>query len=115
MYKILLEKGFKPIYYTNDDFLKVTRNKSRVSYRLEIREDNSLINVIYNTLNIYDKYFYTLQEKEAVYYIEFDEDLESAYLYIYNVDTGNYEIPESKWEDLLRILPNKFNFEHCDI
>jgi len=113
MYKKLLNKGFKPYYYTNDDFLTSTSCDSRLFYTLKVNNED-LINSILNVLNKYNDYFNILLEPDLVTWIEIDEFLESFWWYFYNTDKDNIEIASKEMEKILEILPNKFIFEHRD-
>lgn len=113
MYKTLLNKGFKPIYYTNDDWFESRDCKSRLFYRYEV-ESKEMLNSILNIFNIYDEYFFLLENEDLITYIEFGEDLDEYWIYFYNADVDNFEIPKEKLNDLFNIIPNGFSLEYCD-
>lgn len=113
MYKKLLEKGFFPIYYSNADFLEVTSNKSRLFYRLLIT-NSDLIKVIFQTLNVFDTYFYTLSTEDLILKIEFTEDLDSCWIYFENEDADAFEVALDLIHKMLNVIPNEFMLEHHD-
>lgn len=109
MYKKLLEKGFIPTYYTDDDFLESTLAKSRIFYILDVEED-ALIQVILNILNIFDTYFWIFSNEDLVFRFEIDENIEEICIHLYNTYVDNITLKPSQYEDILNLLPNKFNF-----
>lgn len=112
MYKILLNKGFKPVYYTNDDWFEEGRNcKSRLFYRYRL-ESKELLHSVFNTLDIFDEYFFVLENDDVVVEIESDEDLNGFWLYFYNMDIDDYDVPKDKLNDLFNVIPNQFTFEY---
>lgn len=113
MYRALLNKGFKPIYYTNDNYIDVTPSKSRLFYRLRITNDD-LINSILNVLGKYDKYFSILLNRDLVVQIEIDEYLESFWFYLLNTNEDSFEICKEDMEKVINVLPNKYMLEHCE-
>lgn len=114
MYKMLLNKGFKPVYYTNDDWFESRDSKSRLFYKYRV-ETKELLNSMLNVLNIYDRYFFIIEDNDnIVTEIEVDEDLNEYWIYFYNANTDNFGIPKDKIEELLKVIPNNFLFEHCE-
>lgn len=113
MYKTLLEKGFKPIYYTNDNWFESRKCNSRLFYRYEVTT-KELLNAILNIFSIYNDYFFLLENEDLVTYIEVDKDLNEYWIYFYNSDVDNYEIPKEKLNELFSIMRNCYEFEYCD-
>lgn len=113
IYKTLLNKGFKPTYYTNLDWFTSRDCKSRLFYKYRV-ESNVLLHAIFNVLNIYNEYFFLIENEDMIMEIEVDENLEEYCLYFMNVDTDNYIIPTEKIIDLLNIIPNNFLLEYYD-
>jgi len=113
MYKEMLNKGFKPIYYTNDDWFESRTCNTRLFYRYDVN-DSTLLNSIFNILDIYGKYYWILEDKDVVIQIETDEEAQEFWLYFYNTGLENYEIPKDKLQELFNIIPNAFEFEHSD-
>jgi len=113
VYKTLLNKGFKPVYYTNDDWFKSRDCRSRLFYRYDVTT-KELLNAILNIFDIYDKYFFLLENEDLITHIEIDEHLDEFWIYFYNSDVDNFEIPKEKLEDLFMVIPNNFELEHCD-
>jgi len=111
MYKKLLDKGFKSVYYTNKDFLENRDLKSRLVYRYNV-ESKELLSVIFNVLNNFDKYYYLLLNEDLIVKIEIEENLESFWVYLYNTNTDNFELSIDEMNRVLDILPNLFKFEH---
>jgi len=114
MYKELLNKGFKPIYYTNEDwFISRKDCKTRLFYKYRI-ETKEILNSIINTLGIFNEYFFIIENDEVVAEIETDENLNEYCIYFYNVDADNYKIPIVMLENLLNVIPNNFTFEYSE-
>lgn len=114
MYKQLLNKGFKPVYYTNHDWLDATISKTRLFYNLEIK-NLDIFNVILNTLNKYNELFYLLLDDKIVIQISIDENLNSFWIELFNVDADNIELTEEEMIKVLNVLPNIFQMEHSDV
>lgn len=113
IYKTLLNKGFKPVYYTNNDWFKRRECNSRLFYRYEVTT-KELLSSILNIFNIYNKYFLLLENEDLITHIEVDEDLEEYWIYFYNADVDNFEISKDKLDELFNVIPNGFTLEHCD-
>lgn len=113
MYKTLLEKGFKPIYYTNDNWFESRKCNSRLFYRYEVTT-KELLNAIFNIFGIYNDYLFLLENEDLITYIEVDEDLNEYWIYFYNSDVDNYEIPKEKLNELFSVMRNCYEFEYCD-
>jgi hypothetical protein len=111
MYKTLLNKGFKPVYYTNEDWLD-TRKCGRLFYRYRV-ETKELLNSILNVLDVFDRYFFLIEDNDIVTEIEVDEELDEYWIYFYNANTDNIEVQKDKLEELFKVIPNKYLFEHC--
>ena len=109
MYKNLLNKGFKPIYYTNNDW-ENRPYKTRLFYNYDIGS-KELLNTILGVLEIYNIYFFTLINEDCVAQLEVDENLEEYWLYFYNCQTENYQITKEDFEKVINVLPNAFTFE----
>jgi hypothetical protein len=113
MYKKLLNKGFVPVYYTDDDWFESRKCESRLFYRYRV-ETKELLNSILNVLGIFDRYFFIIEAEDVVVEIEVDEELKEYWIYFYNAMTDNYDIPTDKLCDVFNVLPNKFEFEHSE-
>ncbi|WP_143322950.1 hypothetical protein [Clostridium sp. HBUAS56010] len=66
-------------------------------------------------MDIFDKYFYLLEDGDVIAEIEVDEELEEYCIYFYNVDADvdNFIIPKERVDELLNVIPNSFLLEHC--
>lgn len=113
MFKKLLNKGFKPTYYTNADWFESRVCKTRLFYKYNV-ESKELLNILFNITDTYNKYFYLLENDNLITYIEVDENLESFWIYFYNADGDSIKLLAESMDKVLDILPNKFEFECAD-
>jgi len=113
MYKELIDKGFKPIYYTNSDWEETRKTDSRLFYRYDLKT-KEIINIVLNILNIFDEYFWIMQCEDLICYIETDENITYTFLYFYNVDAEAYEMTIENTDEVVKVLPNNFIFEHAE-
>lgn len=114
LYKKLLDKGFKPIYYINADLFEFTNLESRIVYNLDI-DNKDLIQIIFQNLNVYDDFSHTLLHDNIKISIKCDEKLSEISIIVHNKDCDGFIVKNEYIDILFNILPNKFIFEHLDV
>jgi len=110
MYKQLLNKGFTPVYYTNKDFMETRSTTSRLFYRCQLTT-TELLNSILSALDIFDKYFWVLENKKLKSYLETDEKFEHTFIYFEDSIADIIEIQKDKANQIINMLPNNFTFQ----
>lgn len=110
-YKMLLDKGFTPIYYNNGN-LEGYILSSRLNYRLNIsaeRYEGVLLSII--DILGFDKYFW-LQDVNSIW-IQCDEDLEVIEIYFETEDRSECDAINitDTFNAIIKLLPNKFEYE----
>lgn len=111
IYKELLERGFKVIFYNNgnlDGYVLSSRTNYKKNLNLEKYE--GVVSLIVDLLGR-DKYFW-LEDVDAIY-IEVSESLDAKELYYVLGDKEAIDIKD-KFEDILKLIPKEYECEFLE-
>lgn len=106
-HKMLLDKGFIPTWYTDSYFKDEGRN--RLFYEIK-NVSKELFTSIMSGLELWNEYFWILDNDEVMIEIGITENLDEVYIYFYNADCDNLILTDEQVNLLFKILPNRYVF-----
>lgn len=107
IYKELLERGFKVIFYNKANLEGYTIH-SRMNYRIYLQ--NNTIDLIVELLGR-DKYFWLKDSYDV--YLEINEDISNAEIYYTHKDEEAIDVKD-KLEDIIKFLPKYYDYKKLD-